>query len=114
MFADLHIHSWYSDGTMTPGEIIEKAKAENVTLISICDHECVEAAVKFLNLGINGFECYYPAHADQETEFLVKFCKEHDLIITAGSDEHGGFNSSENYIGVIKIKTEQLNLKDMV
>ena len=43
MFADLHIHSWYSDGTLSPEEIVKKAKSQNITLISICDHECVDA-----------------------------------------------------------------------
>ena len=265
MFADLHIHSWYSDGTMTPKEIIEKAKTENITLISISDHEYVdaylnsenfedlsgikiipgaeiialmddkeyhilaydfdmhnkplrelmvynrsildekgsklienmagdhasvismrefsgyernrrnggwgsidylknkglvkswpdyvafakkypvelnknflhagevikiiqnaggyavlahpcdntEAAVKFLNMGIDGFECYYPAHTEQETEFFVKFCREHDLMITAGGDEHGSFGEAGVGIGVIKIKIEDLNLKGL-
>ena len=276
MFADLHIHSWYSDGTLSPEEIIEKAKSQNVTLISICDHEmidayseldnlcadnnikfikgveviavkddreyhilaynfdmrnkplndlfrynrsilldkgskliekistdyssasmeeflkyernrrnggwesidylkskglvkswtdyadfarkypvdlekdflhaeevikiihnaggyavlahpgdsllrkqnnlesCKKSAAQFLNMGIDGFECYYPLHTDEETEFHVKFCCEHDLIITAGSDEHGGFNGEEYYIGAVKVRIEQLNLKNMI
>ena len=75
---------------------------------------CEKTAPQFLDIGIDGFECYYPHHTDEITEFYVKFCREHDLIITAGSDEHGGFNGEEDYIGVIKIKIEQLNLKDMI
>ena len=78
---------------------------------------CKEKAIEFLNMGINGFECYYPSHTTEITEFLVNFCREHDLMITAGSDEHGGFNnfegSCEYYIGAVKIKAEQLNLKRM-
>ena len=276
MYADLHIHTWYSDGTLSPEEIVKKAKAQDFTLISICDHECTEAypelfdlcaanninlitgvellalmddkeyhilaynfdaqnkalrgfmkhnrgilldkgagliekisadyadvsiqefskyernrknggwdsidylksknlvetwpdfvdlarkypveldkdflcaeeaikiihnaggyavlahpgdhngqnpeacekeAVKFLEIGIDGFECYYPLYSAEFTGFLVKFCRKHDLIITAGSDEHGGFNdawANKYYIGAVKIKTEKLNLKDMV
>jgi predicted metal-dependent phosphoesterase TrpH len=49
MFADLHIHSWYSDGTLSIEEIIEKAKAQNITLISICDHECIDAYLNNAN-----------------------------------------------------------------
>ena len=277
MFADLHIHSWYSDGTLSPEEIIEKAIAQNITLISISDHEtigaylannglfadediklitgveiisimgdteyhilaygfntqdkalndllrhnrdilaekgnklieqvsieyenismneflkyernrkdggwesidylkikgivsdvsdyfklarkysialdknflcaaraieiihnaggyavlahlgnsakqdltaCEKVAAQFLDIGIDGFECYYPSHSDEITEFLVKLCREHDLIITAGSDEHGGFNESfggvNYYIGAVKVKIEQLNLKSLL
>lgn len=40
---DLHIHSMYSDGTYTVNEIIERAKENQVELISICDHNCIEA-----------------------------------------------------------------------
>ncbi|WP_161940474.1 PHP domain-containing protein [Traorella massiliensis] len=40
---DLHIHSMYSDGTYTVNEIIERAKENQVELIFICDHSCIEA-----------------------------------------------------------------------
>ena len=275
MFADLHIHSWYSDGTFTPEEIVTKAKSQNITLISVCDHNltdayselpglcgennikfingveinaymenmdyhilaygfdmknnalndllqynrgvyadianklianiskdysdvslkefskyernrknggwesidylkskgllangitdyfdfikkygsppeksflspvevikiiknaggyavlahlgeyternitnCEKTAVQFLNMGIDGFECYYPYHTAELTEFLVKFCREHDLIITAGGDEHGDFAAGDKcFIGTVKIKIEQLNLKNLI
>ncbi|MFR5599083.1 MAG: PHP domain-containing protein, partial [Holdemania filiformis] len=38
MYADLHIHSWYSDGTMTVDEIVEQARARQVSLIAVTDH----------------------------------------------------------------------------
>ena len=273
MFADLHIHSWYSDGTLSPEEIIEKAKSQNVSLISVCDHNLIDAyvelenlcavnnikniigveissltddmeyhilaygfdiqskalnellqhsrsvnmdignsliqrismdypsvsleefskyernrrnggwesidylrskglddygefvrkygsptdkkflhpaevikiihdsggyavlthpggyyteqnieicekiATEFLNIGIDGFECYYPYHTFETTEFFVKFCRDHNLMITAGSDEHGGFgdlSSRGYYIGAIKVEIEQLNLKKLI
>jgi len=271
MFADLHIHSWYSDGTLSPEEIVKKAKSQNITLISICDHNlfdayselhdidfitgaeihavmddkeyhilaynfdmknkainellqynrdvlfdrgkkliknisadyptvsseefskyernrknggwegvdylkskrllpngitdyfnfmrkygsppdkdflspvevikiihdargyavlahigeyieqnitnCEKTAAQFFDIGIDGFECYYPHHIVETTDFLVKFCREHDLMITAGSDEHGefaGLTSRGNYIGAVKIKIEQLNLKNLM
>ena len=273
MFADLHIHSWYSDGTLNPEEIVKKAKTQNINLISICDHnlidayaeleklcadndikfitgveinalmddtdyhilaygfdmqdkdltellkynrnvfidmgnkliekisadypsvslkeylkyernrrnggwesidyliskriienhsdfhdfrkkygaspdkdflspvevikiihnargyailahlglynednikDCENTATQFSNMGIDGFECYYPLHTDEITSFIVNFCRERDLMITAGSDEHGGFNGEEFYIGAVKIKIEQLNLKNLI
>ncbi|GAB6167736.1 PHP domain-containing protein [Clostridium carnis] len=42
-YADLHIHSSYSDGTMTPEEIIEIAKIAGVKAISITDHDSIAA-----------------------------------------------------------------------
>ena len=40
---DLHIHSTYSDGSLTPKEIIDIAKENRVTTISISDHDTIEA-----------------------------------------------------------------------
>lgn len=40
-YADLHIHSCYSDGTMTPEEIICLAREKGVKVISITDHDSI-------------------------------------------------------------------------
>ena len=36
---DLHVHSWYSDGTMSPQAIVDKYAAEEYALIAVTDHE---------------------------------------------------------------------------
>lgn len=41
--ADLHIHTYYSDGRFSPAEIVERAKKRNLTAISITDHDTFEA-----------------------------------------------------------------------
>ena len=43
MLTDLHMHSYYSDGTMSPREIVEDAKKRNVQLIAITDHNVLES-----------------------------------------------------------------------
>lgn len=43
MLADLHMHSYYSDGTMSPREIVEDAKKRNVQLIAITDHNVLDS-----------------------------------------------------------------------
>lgn len=40
---DLHIHTTCSDGALTPFEIIDKAKENNVSTIAIADHDTVMA-----------------------------------------------------------------------
>lgn len=40
-YADLHIHSSYSDGALKPEEIISLAKKRNVKCISITDHNTI-------------------------------------------------------------------------
>ena len=41
MLTDLHIHSYYSDGTMSPQEIVEEAKNRGLEIISITDHDSI-------------------------------------------------------------------------
>ena len=45
-FADMHIHSVYSDGSYTPDEIVRRARASGVELISICDHNEVRGTLE--------------------------------------------------------------------
>ena len=45
-FADLHIHSQYSDGTMTPEEIVRSARSVGAVLISVCDHNVIEGTAR--------------------------------------------------------------------
>lgn len=42
-FADLHIHTHFSDGSQSPREVIEAAKAAGLSLISVCDHNTDKA-----------------------------------------------------------------------
>jgi len=42
----MHIHSLYSDGTHSPEEIVRIARASNVELISICDHNEIRGAIE--------------------------------------------------------------------
>lgn len=40
---DLHIHTKLSDGVLTPKEVIDKASRNNVSVISIADHDTIDA-----------------------------------------------------------------------
>ncbi|MCX7928705.1 MAG: PHP domain-containing protein [Patescibacteria group bacterium] len=42
-FIDLHTHTIYSDGTFTPEQLLNKAKAYGLVAISITDHDTVKA-----------------------------------------------------------------------
>lgn len=42
-YIDLHTHSIYSDGELTPFELIELARKNNVGVLSITDHNIVDA-----------------------------------------------------------------------
>ena len=42
MFADLHLHTKFSDGTYTPEELVAQAQFHKLTAISLTDHDTVE------------------------------------------------------------------------
>jgi hypothetical protein len=48
-FADLHIHTLFSDGTSTPEEVIREAKSAGLEAIAIADHDTVQAITPALN-----------------------------------------------------------------
>lgn len=41
-YADLHLHSHYSDGTFTPQEIVSRAQQQGLGAIALTDHDTVE------------------------------------------------------------------------
>ena len=43
--SDLHIHTNYSDGTMTPEEVVDEAIRRGVSTISITDHDTIEGII---------------------------------------------------------------------
>jgi hypothetical protein len=49
-YADLHVHTFYSDSTFSPEEVVSCAKEKGLSAIAICDHDCIdgiEACQKF-------------------------------------------------------------------
>lgn len=44
--ADYHIHTWYSDGTMKPTEVVRKFKDEDYDIIAITDHDGVDGLME--------------------------------------------------------------------
>jgi predicted metal-dependent phosphoesterase TrpH len=50
-FIDLHMHSVYSDGMLELNQIIKKLKKENITTISLTDHNTISGVEKMIELG---------------------------------------------------------------
>ena len=73
--ADLHIHTHYSDGVMSPSEIIEYAKRKNLLAISVTDHDTV-----------NGID------------ESIKSASKTDLILIPGIELSTEYQSSEIHI----------------
>jgi hypothetical protein len=74
----------------------------------------VDAAVlaPFLEVGIGGVECISYAHDEATTAVCRDFCQQHDLLITGGSDCHGGFAGRE--LGVPRVEVSGLHLGELV
>lgn len=49
-YADMHLHSIYSDGELTPKQLIIRAKKNNVKIVSITDHNMLFNVVERMNL----------------------------------------------------------------
>ena len=48
MFCDLHTHSYYSDGTSSPEELICQAQKQQLSAVALCDHNTVAGLPEFL------------------------------------------------------------------
>lgn len=64
---------------------------------------------KFLRMGIEGVECFHPHHNEQITQLCLEWCRKNNVIITAGSDFHGGF-IEERSMGNPKVIIKEVNL----
>jgi len=74
-FADLHLHTRFSDGTYTPAELAAQAKKNGLACIALTDHDTVEG-------------CAYAAAA----------CAELGLEFIPGSELTSEFNGVETHI----------------
>ena len=48
---DLHIHSWYSDGKLSPAEIVDRYTADKYDMIAITDHEVIDGIEETIEAG---------------------------------------------------------------
>jgi 3',5'-nucleoside bisphosphate phosphatase len=60
-FADLHLHTLYSDGTSTPEEVVQGAKKAGLSAIAIADHDTVRAIAPALEEAKNESLEFIPA-----------------------------------------------------
>ena len=64
------------------------------------------------NFDIDGYECYYSKFTQEQTEFMLDYCKKNNLYISGGSDYHGK-NKPKIELGIgmgdLKIPTEIIN-----
>lgn len=52
MSIDLHIHSWFSDGTKSPTELVQLAVSSGVSAIAITDHDTMDGVDEAMAAGV--------------------------------------------------------------
>lgn len=58
MKIDLHSHSTHSDGTLTPSELLNLAKNNNIEVLAITDHDDIEGSKKLVESNHQGITVY--------------------------------------------------------
>lgn len=87
-FADLHLHTWHSDSTLSPAELVRQAYAAGLQTIAVTDHDCldgiapaVEAARDLSIRVISGVEMTAHFH-DYEIHLIGLFVSpQHDELV---------------------------------
>ena len=55
---DLHLHSTFSDGSLTPEQLVEKGREVSLTAMALTDHDCTSGVPRFLaaceRVGLHG------------------------------------------------------------
>ena len=50
---------------------------------------------------MDGIEVYHPSHSKEDIKFLLNYCKQHNLIVTGGSNFNG--KPENNEVGIKNI-----------
>jgi len=113
---NLHIHTNFSDGVLHPHQVIEKAENENFKIISITDHNSIEAYKYIENTGslkiITGveFDCWHKTNLlhilgygfDVNNEKLKNLCAKNSEATRFDLVRFFNHRKAENTIEAIK------------
>lgn len=84
---DLHIHSYYSDGTDSPADIVRLAAEKQLSAVALTDHDTVDGVAEFMAAGAEypGLETW------GGVEFSCRYCQRevHILGFLCDLDEPG-------------------------
>src|SRR6266700_874709 len=89
MFADLHLHTYFSDGTYSPEEVAALAQKHGLKAVSLTDHDTVEGCARMaaacqavgvefipateLTAEVSGHEIHFLGYfLDPENEILLR------------------------------------------
>lgn len=98
---DLHVHSTFSDGTLTPTELISQAEEAGLSALALCDHNTVAGLPEFLDAARGRAIEAVPG---------VEFSTEYE-----GTELHilGLFPAPEHYTAITELLNEALKRKEL-
>lgn len=115
---DLHLHTTYSDGTLSPGYVLGRAKSAGVSALAVTDHDTVqglpEAFAAGHELGIEvipGIELSSQVN-DQELHILGYFIKWRDKDLQGRLQELQASRRERNRRMVAKLRELGIPLPD--
>lgn len=81
-YIDLHIHSYNSDGTFAPKQLLDMADKNNVGMLSITDHDSISGlnefkyTIPFGMLGVKGieFSCFIMDNNEKIKLHILGYC----------------------------------------
>jgi predicted metal-dependent phosphoesterase TrpH len=107
--ADLHLHTNFSDGTLSPQELVEEAKKAGLSCISVTDHDSVSAIKPIQEIlsdsleFISGIELTAELHSVRDKTIMVSDdCRRQSIS--------NGVNSKEIHILGYFINPDSLSL----
>ncbi|GAB5408058.1 MAG: PHP domain-containing protein [Balneolaceae bacterium] len=63
---------------------------------------------EFIDAGIDGLECIHPSHNFDLQKKYTKIVEDHSLLLTGGSDYHGGIEKAERHLGVVCVAAKHI------
>ena len=114
---DLHVHSAFSDGTLTPAELIRLAEESGVRAIALCDHNTVAGLPEFLSAAarssvqaIPGVE-FSTDYRDTELHILALFVTaQHYKAVTGWTEQLLQRKERSNIELIAALKTAGIDL----
>lgn len=100
-------HTAYADPFETVEEIHDAGGIAILAHPGFYDN--FELLDELIEAGIDGVEVWHPANSPEQQEYLKSVAKKHKLLMTGGSDFHGGNNAEPTLLGQCTTPEENLN-----
>ncbi len=110
MICDLHVHSTFSDGTLTPAELVRLAEKENISAVALCDHNTVVGLKDFINAGKNSDVITIPG-IEISTEFNNK--ERHILGLFLPEEKFDEISQMMSRIKIFKEESNEILVRNL-